>query len=231
MFVPIENTKAYVKIASQVVALIENGTLKPGEKLPPERVLAEQLGTSRPTVREALSALELSGIIEIKTGSGSYVKEHIENNTLVNKLSMYDSPSEIIESRKIIESELAALAAQKITPAVLKRLAVIVDQMSLEKVKADHGLMDELDQNFHLTLAEAGDNSILYDTLNNILTAMKQVLWKHMKQNSGDRLWDPEMYYLVHNRILEAVQRRSPQEARRAMLEHLNEIEREMFDE
>jgi len=107
-----------MKIVEQVLDLIKEGKLKPGDKLPPEQVLAENFGTSRPSVREALSALEILGITESRGGKGNFIKDTPRSPLYeqeVMELEKEESPFEILEARKAVEIEIAELAGKKAT--------------------------------------------------------------------------------------------------------------------
>src|SRR5438067_13785515 len=105
----IENLRLYRQIADQISALIASGELVPGARLRPERDLALQLGVSRPSVREALIALEVEGLVEVRMGSGIYVRDTQPAGT---RRITAEGPLETIRARQLIESELAANAAR-----------------------------------------------------------------------------------------------------------------------
>src|SRR5881396_1870048 len=106
----VDNRRLYRQIADQIAALIERGEYKAGERLPPERDLAKQLGVSRPSVREALIALEVEGYVEVRVGSGVYVRGARATGTV--DLAEDTGPFELIKARWLIEAECAALAAK-----------------------------------------------------------------------------------------------------------------------
>jgi len=107
-----------MKIVEQVRDLIKEGKLKPGDKLPPEQTLAEKFGTSRPSVREALSALEILGITESRGGKGNFIRNNLNSLLYEQKfkeLEEEESPFELLEARKAVETEIAGLTAKKAT--------------------------------------------------------------------------------------------------------------------
>src|SRR6188474_3964988 len=110
----VENRRLYRQIADQIAALIERGEYPVGARLPPERDLARQLGVSRPSVREALIALEVEGYVEVRMGSGVYVADR-STAAAAAKLAADSGPFELIRARWMIESECAALAAKEAT--------------------------------------------------------------------------------------------------------------------
>src|SRR5678816_1290653 len=154
----VENRRLYRQIADQIAALIEKGEYGAGERLPPERDLAKQLGVSRPSVREALIALEVEGYVEVRGGSGVYVsgpRAEVE----AGELSTDSGPFELIRARWLIEAECAALAAKSATKAQVRAMEEALDQMDAEREK---GVMPlEADRLFHLRIAEGSGNSAL----------------------------------------------------------------------
>ncbi|MGY8697927.1 MAG: FadR/GntR family transcriptional regulator, partial [bacterium] len=148
----IRSQRRFEQVAEQISKLINKGKLKPGMRLPPERELAKQLEVSRPTVREAMIALEISGMVEVRVGSGIYVLDTSkQKDKISNKIAEIGyAPLELIEARKEIEGTNAALAAQRIDSKILKRMEKAIDKM----VKEDLNGSDS-DREFHLLVAKA----------------------------------------------------------------------------
>ena len=154
----VENKRLYRQIADQLAALIEGGEYAPGSRLPPERDLAKQLGVSRPSVREALIALEVEGYVEVRMGSGVYVTDRRAVQGPA-RLAAESGPFELIRARWMIESECAALAAKEATKAQVRAIEESVDEMESAR---DRGVVPlEPDRDFHLRIAEATGNSAL----------------------------------------------------------------------
>ena len=132
MFSPIKNTKVYEQVIIQIKDMIDKGTLKKGDKLPSERNLVEQLMVSRASIREALRALEVIGLIECRQGEGNYIKASFQDNLFEPLSIMFmlegSNPEAIWELRKIMEVEAAGLAAKKITDEQLKELKAITQR-------------------------------------------------------------------------------------------------------
>src|SRR5512140_1651817 len=153
----VESRRLYRQIADQIAALIEKGEYGPGERLPPERDLAKHLGVSRPSVREALIALEVEGYVEVRVGSGVYVTA--ARPSPAAGLTADSGPFELIRARWIIEAECAALAAKNATRAQIRALDEALDEMEGQR---DRGMMPlASDRQFHLRIAEASGNSAL----------------------------------------------------------------------
>src|ERR1700675_4665580 len=117
----VDNRRLYRQIADQIAALIEKGEYAAGQRLPPERDLAKQLGVSRPSVREALIALEVEGYVEVRVGSGVYVVGR-GGGARAEPLSADSGPFELIKARWLIEAECAALAARQATKAQVRAI-------------------------------------------------------------------------------------------------------------
>ncbi len=123
-----EPKRLYQSIAADILTLIRQGEFPVGERLPAERELALRLGVSRPSLREALIALEIGGRVEIRVGSGVYVRDPgADDESAVGALG--DSPSELMQARAAIEGSVAALAAARMTAALADRLKRTVDRM------------------------------------------------------------------------------------------------------
>lgn len=213
----VKNDRLYMKVAEQLRALIETDVIKPGERLPSERELAEQLGVSRPTVREAMIALELSGVIEIRSGSGIYAigaKPELE-------LALSDTgigPFEILEIRLIIESEACALAAARITEEDLAKLEKTLIEMEEEEKRPDAS--EKADQRFHEIIASSCQNSAIQSVIS--------WLWKLRNESVLsisflERIRKEGIHPSIaeHKAILESLKNRDPLRARDAMRRHI----------
>ncbi len=132
MFNKIQTKKVYMKIVEQIRDLIKEGKLKPGDKLPPEQILAEKFGTSRPSVREALSALEILGITESRGGKGNFIRDNLGSPLYEQKyreLEEEESPFEILEARKAVETEIVGLSAKKATKEEIDAIKESLNKM------------------------------------------------------------------------------------------------------
>jgi GntR family transcriptional repressor for pyruvate dehydrogenase complex len=164
-----ENKKSYQKIMKQIQNLILTGELKKGDKLPPERQLAETLGVGRPTLKQSLSALEALGIIESRHGGGNYVSSDMSNVFNPFTLQYYlteGKQSDITEFRYILEVQLAKLAALKATQEDVKNLEDIVKKM--KSVKSSKERL-ELNFKFHLELASINENTLIKSVYEGII--------------------------------------------------------------
>lgn len=217
----VEPQRLYRQIAEQVRALIVSGEFGPGARLPAERDLAKQLGVSRPSVREALIALEVEGWVEVRTGSGVYVQERSRSHTdgEVKVPPTEWGPLELIRARRVIEGEIAALAA---TQAKRKHLDAIRAAIAYMQQDADQGVQPLLgDRAFHTAIATACDNVVLLETV--------QTFWDARRGPLFERLGDyfetvPSWRTAIaeHQMVLEAIAGRDAQAARLAMQGHMD---------
>ena len=137
-FQAVATQRLYEQVAGQVTDLVARGEFKPGDRLPPERDLARLLGVSRPTVREAMIALEIAGLVEVRVGAGAFVTEKAQANGAANGRlfeGVGSSPLELIAARRTIEPEVAALAAQLATP---EEIAAIAETVAMIARRAGH---------------------------------------------------------------------------------------------
>lgn len=211
----IKTNRLYIKVADQLTKLIETGAIKPGERFPSERELAEKLGVSRPTIREAMIAMELSGVIEIRTGSGIYVNKQRPSLEATDKGV---GPFEIMEIRYIIESEACALAAARITDAQIEKLKEVLIEMEEEEKQPDAS--EKADWKFHLLIAEACQNSAIYSVVS--------WLWELRNQSElstafFEKIRKDGVHPSIndHRKIVEALEKRNPEKARMAMKFHI----------
>lgn len=232
MFKKVETKKVYMEIVEQIRGLIKEGKLRPGDKLPPEHMLAEKFGTSRPSVREALSALEILGIIESRGGKGNFIKNSF-NSALYEKkfkqLGKEESPFEILEARKAVEREIAGIAAEKATEEDIAAIRESLDRMkscitSIPKIM-------EYDREFHINIARAAHNAILYSIMSYLADALKERLWTNLKEKSWSVPGHPEKYIQEHIEILNAIKKRESKEASRRMYDHLAAVEEDLLSE
>ena len=211
----IEPRRLYRKIADQLRKLIDAGEFAVGSRLPPERDLAAQLGVSRPSVREALIALEVEGLVEVRMGSGVYVRPR--DTAAVRSVSA-DGPFEVIRARLLIEGELAANAAQSMNAGQIAglRLAVrVMEDESRRGVVPTRG-----DRLFHLRIAEASENAVLLRLVTELFDERDNPIYAKL----GSHFEDGGSWALAiaeHNAVVDAIARHAPDEARAAMQRHL----------
>jgi DNA-binding FadR family transcriptional regulator len=215
----VENRRLYRQIADQIAALIEKGEYGVGERLPPERDLAKQLGVSRPSVREALIALEVEGYVEVRVGSGVYVAGPRVGEA-PEALPADSGPFELIRARWLIEAECAALAAKAATRAQVRAIEEALDQMADEARRGDMPLAS--DRLFHLRIAEASGNSALALVVRTLWDQRTGPLFLRLEHHfDTPALWSVALR--EHREIVAAIARHDAGAARAAMRRHMNQ--------
>ena len=232
MFNKVKTKKVYMKIVEQVRDLIKEGKLKPGDKLPPEQTLAEKFGTSRPSVREALSALEILGITESRGGKGNFIRNNLNSLLYEQKfkeLEEEESPFELLEARKAVETEIAGLTAKKAT-----REEIAAIQGSLNKMKGamrNIPEMMEFDREFHINIARAAHNGLLFSMMTHLADLLKEKLWINLKEKSWSIPGRPKKYLEEHTEIFNAIKNKDSKDARKRMYDHLAGVEKDLLSE
>ncbi|RAS91627.1 hypothetical protein A3863_05300 [Priestia endophytica] len=222
LFSSVRNERMYEKIVVQLRQLIADGKLKPGDRLPGERVLSQTLGCSRTSLREACRVLEAEGLIISKPGGGRFV-QHVELDTdsrfSLDPIDMLEKSAVLyfLEAREAIEPKIAELASQRATSEDIKKMEAVLLKME-EKLKyPDENV--EIDSSFHLAIAEATQNFVFVSMMKANLSMSRQV----RKQT----LSSEERYLLSleeHRAILKAVKNKDGKEAIKATCLHLQNI-------
>lgn len=214
----------YDQVADQIQAMIMARSLRPGDKLPGERELAEGLGVSRTVLREALRVLAVRGLVKVKPGCGTYVQElsvrdAIAPMELFLKLQRApDSYANLNEVRRTIEVQVAGLAAQRATEHDIARLEDAIERM--EQHKDDPKAFSQADLAFHLSLAAATHNDLFPMLLCPIARLLLEAI---LLSSYGPRATEAGLAH--HCEVLEAVRAHDPEKARLAMQQHLCEAE------
>jgi DNA-binding FadR family transcriptional regulator len=216
-----KNRRMFWQIAEKIQSLIESGLYPPGSRLPPERELAESFNVSRPTIREAIIALEVLQLVEVKTSSGVYVLDKPKNDSDApdEKISAF----ELTQARALVEGEAAALAALSISDEELKALAATLDAMEsgIEAEKAD--------REFHIIISKATRNKAILLAVNKFWSLrdsqpqITQAYSNVCSQSDKDRLEE-------HTKIYQSLKERNSQAARAAMHAHFNRLINALFE-
>jgi GntR family transcriptional regulator, transcriptional repressor for pyruvate dehydrogenase complex len=213
----IEPRRLYRQIADQLRGLLERGEYAAGSRLPPERDLALQLGVSRPSVREALIALEVEGLVEVRMGSGIYALP-FDAARAPRSRSLEEGPLETIRARQLIESALAAHAAQHMKKAQIAGLRNAVALMQHELEAGE--LAWRGDRLFHVRLAESAENAVLARIVGELHDARHNPLAEQLIGHfETERSWRAAI--VEHLAVIEAIASRSPEAAHAAMAAHL----------
>lgn len=203
---------------------IFQGKLREGDKLPPEREMAEAYGIGRPALREAMRSLELMGLVESRHGLGNYVVNHVNTSyftPLALSFKLSDrSPSEILEMRCCLESFTAGKAAECSTSMDIASLRKLMKQMEDAETTSEKAALDKA---FHFEIGRMSGNLLVYNTMENISYLLDMFIEKSVRSSyfEGDSI---ENVYREHREIISALERRDPAAASSAMILHLSHI-------
>lgn len=222
----VSNRKLYIQIADQIRDQILAGEVKPGEQLPSERDLAANLGVSRPTVREALIALEVAGLVEIRVGVGAFVRKLKKSQKGLPEQSR--SPIEIMTVRRLLEPEATTLACQNIDVAGKERLQAVIARMRSEA--SDGVWSTETDRALHMTIADYAQNSVLREVLDQLWSMRAEAVDSRFHQHLADIEEVREHILTDHERIVDCIVKADSKGARAAMNEHLDFVSKTMLD-
>src|SRR5215470_3041056 len=208
------------QVVSHIKNLIQRGVLRPGDRLPPERHLAAQIGVSRPTVRVGLHALAAMGVVRSRHGSGTYIPEGppmlgSESLSLLAALHGF-TRDEMYEARRLLEVGAAGLAAERATPDQMATLADEVSNLFAALDDPERFLVHDI--TFHRSVAAASGNPIIAS-----LVEMVSALYYDRRRETARQASDRDLREAaeLHRRIYQAIRSRDPEEARNAMNEHL----------
>lgn len=217
----VETRRLYQQIADQIRTLIQSGGFAPGARLPPERDLAQQLGVSRPSLREALIALEIAGSVEIRQGSGVYVCRATERSPNATA-GLGESPSELMQARAVLEGSVIVLAAALITAERLARLRETLDAMR-SQVKAGRSPLEH-DRAFHVCIAEMSGNLVLVRMVTELFDERHSPISARLSGHAEtSQTWAAALE--EHAVIYRALEERDPLAAQSAMRSHLKASE------
>lgn len=231
MVSPIERKKISFQILDQLIDLIKDGVFPVESKLPSENQLSKLFKVSRPPIREALSILEASGLIETTQGGGSYVKDF----TLINKLDVLafkliskEEVYNLLEMRSILETQAAYLAAERATVEDIIKIQVALNNHE-KTLNDDQIIATNADYEFHRRIVKAAQNPFLLQSIDNLSLLYKQALNYSLKLNIGNQSKRKEVLE-EHKKIFQAIKDRDPDNAARYMKEHLLNARRKLGD-
>lgn len=221
MFSPIKNTKVYEQVIDQIKNMIVDGTLKKGDKLPSERELVQELQVSRTSIREALRALEIIGLVECRQGEGNFIKQSFESSLFEPLSIMFmlqeSSMEEVLDLRRIIEVETAALAARQISDEEIQNLSQLISKL---KDTYDEEMGVQIDKEFHYEIAKASKNYLIL----NILITVSSLIDNFIKDARSKILEEEKNKSALiaqHENIFLGLLHHDPKEAADAMRQHL----------
>ena len=214
-FGPVTRPRLYEVIVEQLCGYIADNEMSPGDRLPAERELAANLGVSRASLSQALVALEVQGVLSVRHGDGAIlVRPPTEERAIKALREHADRIPDIIEAREALEVKLAGLAAARRTDAEMAAIDASIATMEAEVETGDRGVVG--DEMFHEALTAAAHSSLLAKLMHEISGLIRETRIESLSQE--DR---PRASLEGHRRIAEAVRKQNPQEASRAMADHI----------
>ena len=220
-FEAIRRNKVYEEVAKQIERLILK-KLRPGDKLPSERELAEMLGVSRSSIRDAIRSLELVGLVEPRQGAGTVVKE-ISTSALASPLGAVlrhkrEAVSELPDFRKMLEPPLAARAATHASAEEIAEMDEILNRQEEKVCRGDVAI--EEDSEFHYSVAMASENSVILKVLDVVMDLLRETRERSLQLEGR-----PQKSLAGHRRIVAAIKGRDPEAAEKAMRRHIQDVE------
>ena len=210
--------------AEQIIEAIKNDSFPVGSKLPSEFELAEQMGVSRPSIREALSALQAVGLIESKPGSGNYVLKAPSSDEEESAPHLIESEAgclEVMEAREVLEPPIAAYIARKGSNDHFAKIEGILQEMRIQAQKGDFSSYFEADKSFHFALAEAASNRLITAAVTPLINSMDQKIYREFTHHYYlKNVSDLEQVVELHSEILHAIVDGNPELAFDRMSEH-----------
>jgi GntR family transcriptional regulator, transcriptional repressor for pyruvate dehydrogenase complex len=222
MYKVVRTARLYEQIVQQIEESILNGELEPGDQLPAERDLAQHFGVSRTAVREAVKTLREKGLVEAYSGRGTFITDGTsqavrQSLDLMVKIGQPHGSTHLAEIRSILEPEIAALAALRAQQSELETMRDAVAVM--DRSRRDPEAYIEADLDFHLALAKAAANPLMLSLVESVVGLLREQRITIFQVSGG-----PERGQLHHKRILEALERHDPDQARKAMQAHLEQV-------
>jgi len=222
----VRKTRVYHEIVDQIRDLIAAGRIEPGDRLPPERELAELFRASRNSVRDAIRVLEQMGLTESRQGDGTYVRtvsvDELAEPLALMLLQSRQQMRELWEVRRVFEPAIAEFAASRITDDELDELDGILETQR-RKMEAGSTALEE-DTAFHYGIAEAARNTVMLRALDTLVDLLRE-----SRERALQRRHPPAQSLHGHVRIVAALRRRDAAGARTEMLRHLREMEELAF--
>ncbi|GAB3480119.1 FCD domain-containing protein [Marinomonas epiphytica] len=223
----VQAKRLYQEVGLKLYRELQDSQLDIGDRLPPERDIAERLSVSRAVVREAIIMLELMGLVEVRKGSGVYLIAKPDSNGSPDQfaadLDKDDvGPFEMMQARQLLESHVAEFAASQATKKDILKLrnALEEEKKHIDDPNNDHAA----DKVFHLAIAEATQNSVLVDLVENLWQRREQSsMWKQLHSHITDQAYRKQ-WLVDHENILQAIQLKKPDAARVAMWRHLENV-------
>jgi GntR family transcriptional regulator, transcriptional repressor for pyruvate dehydrogenase complex len=227
-FTAVRKKRVFEGVAQQIQQLIVDGALKPGDRLPPERELAERFAVSRGSVRDAIRTLELVGLVVARHGDGTVIADVSPEAVVMPLASVLlrkrELISELLDVRKMIEPALAARAAERASPEEIARLEEILKRQRQKMERGEPTIED--DSEFHYVIALAARNSVVRRVIDVLMQLLQETRARSLQSRGR-----PQRSLAGHRKILDAIKRRDPAAAERAVRRHVEEIESIVLNE
>lgn len=220
--------RLYEQIVSRIQGMVRSGELKPGDRLPSERDMAQRFRVSRNSVREAIRALSENGVVESRRGDGTYLCT-TDISIMVDSFAraiqtQKERLRDIFDFRHLVEPHIAQLAARHIKDIELIQLKAIVCDQERKILAGEDGA--DLDMAFHMMLARISGNHIMHDVLRALHTMLMESRSEFLQTESRK-----QSSVISHLDLIDALEKRNPDAARKAMEKHLNSVEQAVFDD
>lgn len=221
--------RSYKKIGSILREELIHGVYLIGDRLPPERDLAEKMNVSRTVVREAIIMLELENLVEVRKGSGVYVINLPGNNVQANDEFVYEDvgPFELLQARQLFESSIAEFAAIQATRNDILYLKEILNREREALAQGDKDYHE--DEEFHQAIAEITQNEALVQMQRDLWKYRNNPMWKGLHSHIGNQEYR-QNWLKDHEQILMSIQRKDPALAKKAMWQHLENVKQKLFE-
>jgi len=213
--------------AEAILQAVRDGRYKPGDRFPSERELAQQLGVSRPSVREAVSALQMVGVLIRKVGDGTYIGKSnpLSNQSRLSELlETESSPSEVLDAREMLETSAAVSAAARATTKDIAKLNTAFKQLEEAVGGADFEAVVQANMLLHVTVIKAARNPIVTEVLTPLVSLMGDALSKYMRYQLFTQEKVSEKLLAIHRKIVDAVCAKDQNAAREGMREHFQSV-------
>jgi GntR family transcriptional repressor for pyruvate dehydrogenase complex len=233
-FKKLESKPKSAYVIDQIVRAIQEGEYKIGERLPSERIIAEQIGVSRPSVREALISLQLAGIVERRQGNGTFIRGSKKRaiSRAYSFLEETKNISEIFELQKVLEIGVAELATEKAEVQNFTEIENALNQMRIAIEEKDCDKWFAGDRAFHLAIAKATANSLIEKQINSLIDRMNRDAWRESKryylESQSEYL---NQSFEDHRQILDALKRKDKKLVKNIMEKHFIRIQGVIFDD
>ncbi|WNS78804.1 FadR/GntR family transcriptional regulator [Domibacillus sp. DTU_2020_1001157_1_SI_ALB_TIR_016] len=224
-FNTVSSKKLYIQIYDQILSEIQAGSFKVGDKLPSERELCAQFGVSRAPIRQALSALEMNGVIYSRQGEGVYVKntQITAGQSEASILLQSISPEDIVEARMSIEPIIIKFAAMRATEEDIQQLKKTIEKMEQETKQGIY--VPETDEELHSGIAKASHNDLFITFMSAISSTMKQQeMWKFLRDRTVTRPDYRDTNFKEHKLLIEAIEKHDEKEAVEKMTMHMQNL-------